>query len=433
MGPGVRRARLTVVVTGLALLAGGTACDNPFGPGELREGPAAAWTLRVATGGHTVAVQGDVVVVTDERALLGLDLASGEQRWRRDVSGEYRVTTAAGLLVRQVDEGPLEVLDPATGATRWRDDRPGWSYVVRQEAVYAHDCLAPGRTAGAGCTVEARELADGRIRWTAPAGSGGVRDDRIGSRHPIAPTSGPYLVVDTGRAAGVLDTRTGRPAKGRLNTDGWSAFTAGDVLVSTDHDPPAGDQRCTVTVTSVVAATGAAGWSGEMFSPRRSDGECQTLLSIRQDTPALIGTGSRVATATKGGRPQVVDLANGRTVWAADRAGAPIDGDGRSLLVRQSADTGPLTLFDFDSGRVRWEAPDPGLSGDSASWSSAVSGGLVAVSGAEGDRPFVVVHDATTGKRLGQFPSWLAGLGDDWVAVTRSDGRDSLALEFVRF
>src|SRR6476660_9336269 len=74
--------RLAVAATGLTLAAGLGACNAlPGGrdarPGGVsREGPAAAWTATVATGDHQIAVQGDVVVVSDERALLGLDLAS---------------------------------------------------------------------------------------------------------------------------------------------------------------------------------------------------------------------------------------------------------------------------------------------------------------------------------------------------------------------
>ena len=127
------------------------------------------------------------------------------------------------------------------------------------------------------------------------------------------------------------------------------------------------------------------------------------------------------------------DLATGRTVWAAEKSGVPIDGDGRSVLVRQYEDEGALTVLDFETGTVRWTAEDPGLSGQSASWDSTVTGGLVAVSGATGDRPFVRVYDVDTGKRLGQFPGWLHGAGDDWVAVSHSAKGDSLDLDLMRF
>ncbi|MEH1013536.1 PQQ-binding-like beta-propeller repeat protein [Micromonospora sp. CPCC 206060] len=439
----LRRHRLITMVTGLTLLAGVGACDSlappdqdPWLAGASREGPAAAWTVRVAIGGHQVAVLGDVVVVTDERALLGLDLATGRQRWRRDVAGEYSISVAGGLVAQQTKDGPLEVVDPATGSTRWRDDRPGWRHVIRQEAVYADDCATRPRAKQAGCVIESRELADGATRWRVPATVSGVRDDQIGSRVPVAPASGRYLLAgigDRARPFGAVDTGTGRPLKGRIGLNGWYAFVVDDVLVSTDHDPPRGDRRCTVTVTSVAAANGAARWSGAIYSGQRSDSECHKTLADRESGAAFIGTGSRVAAATEGGRPQVVDLATGDTVWAADKPGAPIDGYGSALLVRQYADQGPFSLLDFDSGQERWTVPDTGLPGGSASWASAVTGGLVAVSGASGDRPFVLVYDVDSGQQLGRFPSWLAGAGDDWVAVTRGTGVKELILEFIRF
>ncbi|MBO4209842.1 PQQ-binding-like beta-propeller repeat protein [Micromonospora echinofusca] len=427
----------------MTLMAGVGACDglappdqDPWLGGVSREGPAAAWTVQVATGGHQVAVLGDVVVVTDEGTLLGLDLTTGRERWRRDVTGEYRISVAGGLVAQQTTDGPLEVVDPATGATRWRDDRPGWRHVVRQEAVYADDCAVRREAEQPGCVVEARALADGAVRWTLPATVSGVRDDRIGTREPVAPASGKYLLAgigDRGAPFGAVDTRTGRPLKGRIGVRGWYAFVVGDVLVSTDHDPPRGDRRCTVTVTGVAAADGAARWSGAIYSGRRADNECAKTLADRENGAALIGTGSRVAAVTEGGRPQLVDLATGDTVWTADGPGAPIDGYGTALLVRQFADQGPFRLLDVESGRERWTVPDTGLPGTSASWASAVTGGLVAVSGATGDRPFVLVHEVDSGKQLGRFPSWLAGAGDDWVAVTRGTGVRELTLEFVRF
>jgi hypothetical protein len=64
-----------------------------------------------------------------------------------------------------------------------------------------------------------------------------------------------------------------------------------------------------------------------------------------------------------------------------------------------------------------------------------VTGGLIAVSGATGDRPFILVYDARSGHRLGRFPSWLHGAGDDWVAVAHGNVSDfdHLTLEFIRF
>jgi hypothetical protein len=85
------------------------------------------------------------------------------------------------------------------------------------------------------------------------------------------------------------------------------------------------------------------------------------------------------------------------------------------------------------TGAPRWTAPDPGLSGASASWRSTVTGRLVAVSGATGNRPFVLVYDVPTGRQLGRYPGWLAGAGDGWVAVSHSGESDGITLDLHTF
>jgi hypothetical protein len=63
-----------------------------------------------------------------------------------------------------------------------------------------------------------------------------------------------------------------------------------------------------------------------------------------------------------------------------------------------------------------------------------VTRGLVAVTGAADDHPLVDVYDAATGRLRGRFPSWLAGAGDTWVAVTHGNGTaDQLTVEFWTF
>ena len=62
-----------------------------------------------------------------------------------------------------------------------------------------------------------------------------------------------------------------------------------------------------------------------------------------------------------------------------------------------------------------------------------MTSGLVAVTGAADDYLFVNVYDADTGRLRGRFPSWLAGAGDSWVAVTHGNGRaNQLTVEFGR-
>lgn len=431
------KSRQTIaVVAGLTSLVGMSGCfllspEEWSGTGVTREGPAAAWTVPADPDGP-VGLQGDVLVVPEKQRVRGFAVASGKEQWRHDVSGEFTMTLAGGLVVVQVKDGPLGVLDPATGALRWQDLGKGRSYVVRQDAVYADTCVQPA-SKPLTCTVEAHGITDGKLRWTVRT-AGRLRDDRIGSRMPYAPKSGPYLVVGAGGGrAGAIDTRSGRLAEGQLKADGWYTFTVDGLLVTTDHDPPKGDGQCTVTVSTAAIDTGRPGWSGKLFSGRRADGSCQNRL-VNYDNGSLValGSGNRIAALTVHGTPQAVDLTTGKPVWTGKDQGTPIDGDGRSLLVRATADQGAFALLDFATGAVRWTAPGPGLSGISASWASAVTSRFVAVTGATDGHPFVLVYDVATGRQLGKFPSWLAGAGDNWVAVTHSDGANKLVLEFTR-
>ncbi|MEJ3750604.1 hypothetical protein WEI85_46020 [Actinomycetes bacterium KLBMP 9797] len=171
-------------------------------------------------------------------------------------------------------------------------------------------------------------------------------------------------------------------------------------------------------------------WAHPLYSGRRADGTCAKWLADYENQDRVaIGAGTWIAAATATGRPQVVDLTTGRALWTGRDQGTPIDGTDQAILVRGQADAGSIAMLDARTGAVRWTAPDPGLSGSSPSWHTAVSQRLVAITGAVGERPRVIVHDAMTGRQLGIWPGWLHGLGEDWVAVAhdaRNDGTITL-------
>ena len=434
------RLRRGLSVAGMSMLVAGVAsCTQAATPAEpSREGPSASWSLSVASGSRSVAVVGEVAVVADELALLGVSRSDGKELWRRQLPEDYSYTIASELVVIQkTKEGPLEVVDPATGATQWRATRPA-RFVVTQEAVYSH-CDSDRGTHLKGCSITSRDVRNGRVRWSTHGRTFDVSNDLIGARPPYAPGTGPYVAAGIGdpdQPWAALDVQTGQALHGRTQLPGgWYHLAVGRTLIATDHDPPSGDQRCTVSIVAINADTGSTKWSRSLFSGRRKDGECEKALAPLNTGMILIGAGSRIAASTEQGKPQVFDLATGRILWQSSTAGVPIDGDGRTILVRRYADDGELTLLDCASGRARWSAPDPGLSGQSASWESAVTSRLVAISGASGDRPHVVVYRVDNGQRVGRFPGWLVGLGEDWVAIGHS-GRSptvgKLTLDFIR-
>jgi outer membrane protein assembly factor BamB len=413
------------------------ASRSPSGDPD-RQGPDPLWSRKIATGEHWVGVFDNVVVLTDEGFIVGVEHSSGRELWQHVRRSGVHV--AGDLIVLTQSAGPVEVINPSTGAMVWRTDVPDTNIRVYRRAIYTDNCGNRADDAPGACRITSYDVRDGRVQWTAPAAISGVGWHRIGPHPPFAPDFGPYLVAGIGasdKRYAAIDEKTGRPLPGRSPAGGWTIFAIGPLLVTTDNDPPAGDERCTVSVTAVDARNGTTAWSAAVFSGRKKDDSCAKSLA-GGNVEDIIGAGSRIAAVTETGAPQVFDLATGRTAWAGDTVGVPIDSDGASLLVRRYSDIGEISLLDFTTGKHRWSAPDPGLEGWSASWRTAVTSGLVAVSGAYGkDQACVLVYDVLSGNQLGRFPGWLAGAGTNWVAISHSDrasfSADSLQLDFVTF
>lgn len=417
---GVGTAALVVLVSTAGASCSGTSLKLPS-----REGPAAAWSLSVPTGENTTAIVGRVAVIANDRAVLGVDPGSGRELWRVPSGEDDEVDVAGTLIVHRrrtpADTVWFRVIDPANGATVWQDG-PVTKALVTQDAVLTTVCGD-----GDNCKITRKDLRTGGVRWSLPGDDVRLANAAVGVRRPLVPDSGQVFASRRGGDRPV-------PPGGGKGTDGsgWYSVVAGRTLISTDHDPPSGDEECTVTVAAAEAGSGHRAWTRKVYGGRKADGECEKRLAPSSTGLDLIGDGRRIAASTDTGRPQVFDLVKGRTVWRGDAPGVPIDGDGHTLLVRDHADTGALALLDFGTGRVLWKAPDPGLPGTSASWETAVTQRRVAVSGAEGDHPFVLVYDASTGRRLGRFPGWLQGLGDDWVAIGHDGKVNTLTYDFIR-
>jgi outer membrane protein assembly factor BamB len=406
---------------------------------EPWEGPSASWSMQLPTGMSTAVMVGGVLVVHHEETVFGADAETGEKVWslppaRLRVSGDLIVLSEHEELEESRVEG-FSVADPATGRVLWRKG-PVSGLRVAEDAVFTTVCREDDE-----CTVTRHDRRGGEPRWSI-RGEVRLGGDDFGARLPFTPATGSYLFTDLREDGGepfwgVRDAASGRPVRGRVTRRGWYEVVAGRALVSVDNTPPEGDDRCAVTLTAIDAESGRGKWKGEVFNGRNAQGKCESRpVGFQTGHSVFIGAGSRIAAVTEDGYPQVFDLATGRTVWRGDAQGVPIDGDGRTLLVRRHTDRGSLALLDFATGRVLWTAPDPGLEESSASWRTAVTGRLVAVSGADGDRPHVLVHRVEDGRRLGRFPGWLQGLGEDWAAIGHSAHHPTvgeLRFSFVRF
>ncbi|BCJ40152.1 hypothetical protein GCM10010168_30100 [Actinoplanes ianthinogenes] len=423
---------MTVLVCG-ALVAACTATPDPGPSGPAGEGGVVAWSVETATGSHDAWIVRDTAVVLDGSALLGLSAADGSPRWRLPYPGDETTFTIAGgmVVVQRGHHGAVDVVAPDTGRIAWSVPSPV-DVVARDDALYLDPCPDQGKPAA--CAVTKRRLADGATLWSVENPEFRLLDNVIGGRRPLAPAASAYLpvILAHGRDA-LLDTATGRLLPGRAKHQAWYAVAAGRTLVTTDHDPPPGDDDCTVAVTAVDGPTGKPAWTGKVYSGRRPDGECHKRLSDAWSGTVMFGSGSDVAAVNRSGRTTLTDFTTGTVRWTAQEPGVPIAADDRSLLVRDNAEDGPVALLDLATGRRLWTAPDPGLPVSSASWASAVAGDLVAVMGATGDRPYVLVFDARTGRQLARRGGWLTGLGTDWVMVSTSAGANRLRLETIRF
>lgn len=426
-----------------------------------RSGPAPAWSS--TTVGGTTALAGNTLAIRDDYTISGVDVRTGKRLWRVPSGGEDATMTIAGDVVARQTSHRLTMIDAASGRTLWTyaiPEKTRFHQVsprVTQGGVFTNDCQAHGKR----CTVTRRDLRTGRVRWRVhgdstvagdvDTGFGNIRYDLyVGVRDPLAPPTGRFLAANitpdkddpVGPRTSVitgsweaLSAGTGRPTGARISSRPWGELIAGRNWINTDNDPTPGDDNCAVRLYAYDVVSGKHRWTRTVFSGREGDGTCMDDLAPDSSqlglNQALIGTGTRIAALTADGRPQLFDLRTGRTIWRGTTAGVPIAGDGHGILVRAQIDSGRLSMLDFATGRLRWTAPDPGLKGTSASWASAVAGHLVAVTGATNDHPYVLVYNATTGRRLGLYPGDLCGIGNGWVAVNGYT-EDSRPYEFIR-
>ncbi|GIF32301.1 PQQ-binding-like beta-propeller repeat protein [Actinoplanes utahensis] len=427
-------------VAAVAVIAGIRDEPGPVPNGPDGDGGTVAWSVETATGSWDAHVVGDTAVVLDGKRLLGLNAADGNLRWSLPFAGEGTTFTVAGgmVAVQRGTDGPVDVVAPDAGRIVW--STPGAvRMVARDDALYLDSC--PDRDEPADdCAIVKRRIADGATAWSVPDPPFLLQEDVIGGRPPLAPPAAAYLPVTTsspGKNAqgALLDAASGRLLPGRVGPRGWYVLAAGDLLVTTDHDPPRGARDCPVAVDAVDGRSGRPAWKGVVYSGRRAGDECRRRLSDSLGGTVMFGSGGAIAAVDRNDRTTLTDLRTGKVRWTAEKPGVPIACDERTLLVRDNGESGPVSLLGLDDGRPLWTVPDPGLASSSASWESAVAGDLVAVMSATGDRPYVQVHDARTGRQLARRGGWLTGIGDGWVMVSTSAGATGahLKLYLLRF
>lgn len=230
---------------------------------------------------------GTVFVNRGDGVLLALDAADGAERWSVRFERPQRgapVTDGAMVYVATGFDGAIILaLDAATGEERWRSSQPANPVTG---PVVADGQLIVGFTDG---TLVAFDAATGEERWRALAGESNDED-------PSPPWPGLPVVVDgslyvssngfSGARTLAIDAETGAVA--------WSADTGG---FSTSAPALAGDTLLVGSdsgdLIGLDAATGAERW--RVVIPDTID------TGLDQASPPLVGGGRIVVTTDAGG------------------------------------------------------------------------------------------------------------------------------------
>jgi outer membrane protein assembly factor BamB len=107
---------------------------------------------------------GDTLVLDEGATVVGRALPDGDVLWRLDTTRAPRLQAGGRVLLLGTDG--FQVLDARSGAQLWEVSARTlmwWSPVTDGRSV-----LSPGRGPDGAPTVEARDLADGTLRWTLP-------------------------------------------------------------------------------------------------------------------------------------------------------------------------------------------------------------------------------------------------------------------------
>jgi outer membrane protein assembly factor BamB len=168
-----------------------------------------------------------------------------------------------------------------------------------------------------------------------------------------APSVPPYLVIlsyPTGFASQTftaVDPTSGRSLGISFKADGVAATR--NFLVQRNEKQNATGSGCTSTYAAWNTRSAATIWRRSFTEPVDTNGKCQGIQSQN--------TGDALALADSTGRTQVLDLATGKTEWAAAEPGPPVLMT-NDVAVIANADGG-VTTFDRRSGRTRWRTTVP--------------------------------------------------------------------------
>jgi outer membrane protein assembly factor BamB len=303
------------------------------------------WVHRTGPNAFVLAVgAGQVVVAPQYGPLIGLELATGRERWRRGLAegqGPEAGTIAGDTLFVGTSFGAEGAVDPpvvygvdlATGATRWRTvldpgtDLQWGAPVLAGGLVLVADTLSHDGSAPAS-HLHALDAASGRLRWAADLhaptqGFFAQRPVVDGDLVYLPTASGMLLAVDTRSGREVWRDESGFPVlagvrAGRviaLVNDGVVAFDAatGTRRWRTPVGTGAGDQWAVLHGDAALVAA-----DGALVAVDAATGAARWRAAVGQAVGPPVAAGERVYVATRD-RLVAVDRTSGRQVWRSAR------------------------------------------------------------------------------------------------------------------
>ena len=317
---------------------------GPVGPwGQVQDvttAPQPAWTYQAIPTMTGAMVTGDVVVVTTQTWVAGLDIATGSKLWTRDLADAACTTDSQNLVC--ADGSQVIELDPATGASTWREDvdhailatrAHGDLFVLRN----THDSVGSD-------LLERRS--GGRVLWSTPVV---INDFNVSSGHALAVIGGYVLTARASPkdysqtlSSGVYDAVNGK-ARGvedpthrlaHLAAGVWGEVTAEEtrLYIRGDYQP------VTVPGSNALLSYDDA-WSSDL-TPR--------YIGNRDERPA--GTG-------------VFDTGTGRWLWRDPAMTSPVlrlDGALIGFSARSPQEQ-QLLARDVKSGHMLWSVEHTSL------------------------------------------------------------------------
>ena len=345
---------LVVATTGFGGRSGRTRAYDAR-TGELR------WVHRTGPNAFVTAVgDGWVVVAPQYGPLIGLDLATGKERWRFELAegqGPESGTIAGDTLFvgtsfpSEGAVGPPVVyaLELASGRQRWRavldrgTDLQWAAPVVDGGQVLVADTLSHEGSAPAS-HLHALDAGTGQVRWKADLHAptqGFFAEGPVvaGGLAYLATASRMLLAVDTRSGREVWRDESGFPAIAGVR-DGLLIALIGDRLVAFDTGGGArrwqtpigrgeGEQWAVLVGDAVLVAA-----DGDVVAVDAATGAARWRSAVGQAVGRPVAAGERINVVTRD-RLVALDRAAGREVWASGRlrpATAPLVTSGRVVV-----------------------------------------------------------------------------------------------------